>query len=137
MGMILRLNRLEFGETYTIGELYVDGKWECYTLEDKVRPAGEKVYGQTAIPVGQYKVIVNVSNRFKRLLPLLLDVPQFEGVRIHPGNRPEDTEGCILVGRKKDNGTILESRLAFTPLLEKIKAACDSKDTVWLEIYNS
>jgi hypothetical protein len=135
--MILRLNRLEFGDTYTIGELYIDGKWECYTLEDKVRPEGEKVYGETAIPVGQYKVIVNVSNRFKRLLPLLLNVPQFEGVRIHAGNRPADTEGCILVGRKKGSGEIYESKLAFAPLLVKLQDAIARNEQVYLEIYNS
>lgn len=134
--MILRLNRIEHNPNFTIGELYVNGKWECFTLEDTVRPLGEKVYGETAIPVGQYRVTVNVSNRFKRLLPLLHNVPQFEGVRIHPGNRPSDTEGCILVGRSKGNGVVYESQLAFKALLPKIQAALANGENVWLEIYN-
>lgn len=134
--MILRLNRIKHDPNFTIGELYVDGKWECFTLEDTVRPLGEKVYGKTAIPVGQYRVTVNVSNRFKRLLPILHQVPQFEGVRIHPGNRPEDTEGCILVGRSKGKDAIYESRLAFNALLPKIQAALAKGESVWLEIYN-
>lgn len=135
--MILRLNRIEHNPNFTIGELYVDGKWECFTLEDTVRPLGEKVYGQTAIPVGQYRVTVNLSNRFKRLLPLIQDVPQFEGVRIHPGNRPADTEGCILVGRSRGTGEIYESKLAFNALFPKIQAALANGESVWLEIYNS
>ena len=80
----------------TTGELYVDGKFVCYTLEDAIRK--EKIKGVTAIPAGTYDVIINMSTRFKRLMPLLLNVPDFEGVRIHPGNTAEDTEGCIRVG---------------------------------------
>src|SRR6478736_9414023 len=94
--MKLTLRREPSTTKSTPGKLYVDSIFECYTLEDVVRPA--KIYGQTAIPAGTYKVIINMSNRFKRLLPLLLNVPDYEGVRIHPGNTDKDTDGCILPG---------------------------------------
>lgn len=96
--MELRLLRDVCGADCTLGQLYVDGKPACHTVEDVVRPAGEKVHGKTAIPEGRYQVIVTPSPRFRRDLPLLLKVPNFEGVRIHPGNTAEDTEGCILPG---------------------------------------
>lgn len=132
--MLLKLVRAEKNSRATIGKLYVNGQWECFTLEDTVRPAGEKIYGETAIPVGKYRVTVNYSNRFKRLLPLLHNVPQFEGVRIHPGNHPEDTEGCILVGRSKGSNVVHESQLAFKSLFPKIQAALANGENVWLEI---
>lgn len=105
----------------TIGELLVDGVFECYTLEDIERK--EKLYGKTAIPVGKYRVEITFSPRFNRRMPLLLNVPGYEGVRIHPGNTEKDTEGCILVGRKKAQDRILESRLAFDALFKKLEAA--------------
>ena len=80
----LEVVRFNFTPLSTIGKLYVNGVFECYTLEDCVRD--KKIYGMTAIPTGTYKVILNLSNRFKRVLPLLIDVSNFEGVRIHPGN---------------------------------------------------
>lgn len=115
---------------YTIGKLYVDDKYECFTLEDPMRDT--KIFGKTAIPYGEYKIIITPSNRFKRDLPILLNVKNFEGVRIHPGNTVEDTEGCILVGttRTKD-GKVLNSRIAFDALFKKIK---ESKTPITLQI---
>ncbi len=80
----LVLIRTDLLDTCTIGELYHNDKFICYTLEDKVRPI--KIYGETAIPYGTYKVIVNHSQRFNQLMPLLLNVPNFEGIRVHMGN---------------------------------------------------
>jgi hypothetical protein len=120
------------GEHCTIGLLTVNGLKECFTLEDKVR--AEKVYGETAIPAGTYNVVITPSKRFKRDLPLLENVPNFEGVRIHPGNTAADTDGCLLVGTSKGPDVIFESRKAFDALYNKIKSALDAGEKVTLEI---
>jgi hypothetical protein len=121
--MRLLLVRKEFSPESTIGELSIDDVFECFTLEDAVRPV--KIQGKTAIPEGSYEVAITFSNRFQRLLPLLLDVPDFEGVRIHPGNTPRDTEGCILVGTTKgpQPDFIGNSRAAFGILFAKLEVA--------------
>jgi hypothetical protein len=119
--MDLQLIRKEFTQRSTIGELSVDGKFECYTLEDMVRPV--KIKGMTAIPAGAYEVVVTFSERFQRLLPLLLNVPGFDGVRIHTGNTEHDTEGCILVGKVKKKNMITYSKAAFNALFSKIHSA--------------
>lgn len=119
--MEILIKRLYKTENSTIGELTIDGKFECFTLEDKERPV--KIKGETAIPRGTYKVIINKSNRFKRLLPLLIDVKNFEGVRIHPGNSNHDTEGCILVGLNRSIDYITKSRKAFDALFAKMQLA--------------
>ena len=105
----------------TPGTLLVDGKFECYTLEDVVRD--KKIPGETAISVGTYRIIIDMSTRFKRLLPLLIDVPGFAGIRIHPGNTDKDTEGCILVGQSRSKDFVGSSRLAFDALFAKMRAA--------------
>lgn len=134
--MKLTLPRTDFDAESTIGTLYVDGKFECYTLEDAVRD-GPKVYGKTAIPVGTYEVRITYSNHFKRDLPLLMDVPGFEGVRIHPGNTADDTEGCILVGRTKAIDRINNSRDAFDSLYAKILAAWFRKEPITITVRNA
>lgn len=126
--------RDQCGAECTVGQMFVDGEFECFTMEDVVRPDGVKVYGQTAIPAGTYDVIVNWSNRFKRELPLLLNVPGFEGVRIHTGNTAADTEGCILVGKERNARAVTDSRKAFIPLFDKIQAAHDAGERITLEI---
>ena len=117
--MELLLKRLHKTINSTIGELYVNGVFECYTLEDVERDV--KVKNETAIAKGKYKVVITYSNRFKRDLPLLLNVPNFEGVRIHSGNTNHDTEGCILVGLTRSKDFVGNSRKAFTKLFNKIK----------------
>jgi hypothetical protein len=129
--MELQLKRTDFLENSTIGELSVNGKLECYTLEDKVRPV--KIKGKTAIPAGRYEIIINYSQRFNRLLPLFLNVPNFEGVRIHPGNTAADTEGCILVGMTKEKEFIGQSRVAFDRLFAMLKAASET-EKIFIEI---
>jgi Family of unknown function (DUF5675) len=119
--MQLKVVRQIFTQNSTIGQLYVDGQFECYTLEDVVRP--EKVYGETAIPAGLYAVTINVSARFGTRLPLLQNVPEYTGVRIHPGNTKADTLGCILVGQTKSTDSIGASRAAFAALMPKLEAA--------------
>ena len=119
--MVRTVKRLYKTDTSVIGELLVDGIFECYTLEDVERLT--KIKGETAIPKGTYRVIINESNRFKRLLPLLIDVPNFEGIRIHSGNSNHDTEGCILVGQTRNKNYIGQSRKAFDKLFKKMQAA--------------
>lgn len=132
--MELKLIRKDFGADHTIGDLLVNGKFECYILEDVVRPKGEKVYGKTAIPYGKYNVDVTMSNRFKKMLPLLLLVPGFEGIRIHPGNTSKDTEGCLLPGTDKRKGMVLNSQKAFHALIAKITGAIDTGEKVTIEV---
>lgn len=117
----------------TLGRLSIDGVFECWTLEDLER-AGPKVPGRTAIPAGTYSVRVTWSARFQTRLPLLVNVPGFEGIRIHPGNTEDDTEGCILVGRDKGRAAILRSRAAFGPLLAKLEAAEARGEPITLRI---
>ena len=126
--MLITIRRLYKTENSTIGELLVDGIWECFTLEDTERQI--KIKGETAIPKGTYKVIINESNRFKRLLPLLINVPNFEGVRIHSGNTNHDTEGCILVGQTRNKNYIGQSRKAFEKLFKKMQVAKDITLTI-------
>jgi hypothetical protein len=123
--MELQIKRTDFSEESTIGELSVNGVFECYTLEDKVRPV--KIAGKTAIPSGRYEVIINFSQRFQKQLPLLLNVPNYEGVRIHSGNTAANTEGCILVGETKTDNFVGESRWAFNRLFEKMKVAAETE----------
>ena len=129
--MEVHVKRVQLSGESTIGELSVDGRFECYTLEDKVRPV--KIKGRTAIPAGRYEVIINFSQRFQRPLPLLLRVPNFEGVRIHPGNTAANTEGCILVGDTKSENFIGQSRVAFERLFDKLKASSESAK-IFIEI---
>jgi len=119
--MILHLIRKPSSPMCTLGILSIGGDFECYTLEDVVRP--KKIYGATAIPAGIYQVVITMSNRFKRLLPLLVDVPGFEGIRIHPGNTAGDTYGCILVGNATRGDSVINSRVAFDRLFEKLRVA--------------
>ena len=130
--MKLKLIRKYKGSEYTIGDLYINGRWFCNTLEDVVRnlpdkcpktpyQCKEKVYGKTAIPSGTYKVILSYSNKFKKILPELLNVPHFTGIRIHSGNTADDSLGCILVGYNKVKGKVINSRDAYNKLYNLIK----------------
>ena len=129
--MNLRVQRTTFTGRSTIGELFVDGAFECFTLEDMVRPV--KVPGMTAIPEGVYVVTVSFSDRFKRLLPEVHNVPNFTGVRIHPGNTDADTEGCILVGQTNAPDFVGNSRAAFTKLFARIQEAAQ-REKVFLDV---
>ena len=123
----LKVVRKVFSEQCTIGEFYIDNNFHCYTLEDIVRPDGVKVFGETAIPKGRYEVLVNLSARFKKEMPLLLNVPGFEGIRIHSGNTAADTHGCILVGKNKGEDRIWDCQTVFDVIVEKIKNVVPQK----------
>ena len=129
--MKLKILRRERPGDTTIGEFYVDGEYFCWALEDVVR--AQKVQDRTAIPAGLYRVIVNFSNRFQRSMPLVLHVPNFDGIRIHSGNTHHDTKGCILVGFERRGAQIFRSDAAFDALMEKLGQAGEN-EAITLEI---
>jgi hypothetical protein len=130
--MEIELKREPSGPACTFGKLYVDGVYQAESLEDVVREV--KIKGETAIPAGRYRVIVNHSQRFGRELPLLLKVEGFEGVRIHPGNTAANTSGCILVGTERGPDSVLHSRDAFNELFVEIQAAIAGGEEVWISV---
>lgn len=123
--MVLNLIRKAQKPYYTIGKLYVDGKYFCDTLEPTVRilgPNGEgKVKGKTAIPQGEYKVSLQYSMKYGRNMPRLLNVPFFNGILIHWGNTAADTQGCILVGKNRAVGKVLDSKVTFNALWDVLR----------------
>lgn len=131
--MRLVLERLQLDPDVTIGSLTVEGGWVCWTLEDTLRK-GPKVAGQTAIPYGTYPVALTFSPRFKRDLPLVEYVPNFSGVRIHPGNTVADTDGCILVGLDRFPKSLGRSRAAFDALMAHLWAAQRRHEPITLQI---
>jgi hypothetical protein len=132
--MKISLLREHLEDHYTIGKMYIDNKIFCDTLEDKVRIGQAKVYGQTAIPYGKYRVVLTMSNRFKKVMPLLLNVEGFEGIRIHAGNTDADTHGCILLGENTEKGKVLNSRKYAVALTEIIRLVIQRGEEVYIEI---
>ena len=141
--MNLTLKRLNLTPNYTEGELYVNGVYFCKTLEDTNRDLNKngqfdnnekKVYGETCIPYGKYKVILSYSPKFKRELPEILEVPDFQGIRIHRGIKISDTLGCILCGEKVKNGYLSNSTPYEIKLVELFKQAKLRNEESFLEI---
>lgn len=140
--MKITLKRIALKNTYTIGKLYIDGEYFCDTLEDTVRDLNKsgkfdngekKIYGETAIPYGTYNVKWTYSNKFKKYMPLIENVPSFAGIRIHAGNSSADTQGCILVGENKAVGKVLNSKNTVNKLYSIIQKAC-KKGGVTIEV---
>lgn len=135
--MKLKVTRKEFTDNSTIGELTVNGVFECFTLEDKVRDlkadGSGKIYGKTAIPKGTYELVLTYSDRFKQVMPLLLKVPFFEGIRIHSGNVDADTHGCLLTGTAHTKDFVSNSKIAYQNLFNKLKIASKS-EKIFIEI---
>lgn len=117
--MELTLTRKHREADRVIGELFLNGAFECYTLEDAERPL--KIAGVTAIPRGHYEIVTDFSDRFKKQTPRLLQVPDFKGIRIHSGHYCSNTDGCILVGRVKEDNSIGYCLDAFNQLLLKLQ----------------
>lgn len=141
--MDLLLERKWLKENYTIGRLFVNGVFFCNTLEDTVRDinkngifdCGElKISGHTAIPYGEYEIIVNYSPRFKRELPRLLNVPHFEGILIHRGNTHKDSSGCILVGENTKVGMVLNSTKYEVELVKILKEVQNKNEKITIKI---
>lgn len=133
--MNLKVIRKTLTDKSTTGDLYVNGEFFCFTLEDVVREV--KAPGKTAIPAGKYRVTIDYSNRFKKLMPHILDVPGFAGVRIHSGNTDQDTEGCILLGLTIGKDFIGSSKDAVNKLMGPLDSAIKSNEDVWIEIENA
>lgn len=140
--MKLTLKRIALRPTYTIGKLYIDDIYFCDTIEDTVRDINKngkfdngekKVNSKTAIPYGTYEIKWTYSPRFKKYTPQLMNVPSFEGIRIHAGNTSADTEGCLILGENKQVGKVLNSRATINKFYPIIKEAC-SKGKVTIEI---
>ena len=141
--MKLKLKRTFFADKYTIGKLYIDDVYFCDTLEDTNRDLNKngkfdgnetKVYGSTCISFGVYTVLLTLSAKFKRELPLLVGVPNFDGVRIHRGNVPADTLGCILVGENKVKGQVINSKETFKELYKLLKDKHDKGEKITIKI---
>lgn len=118
--MKIKVDRIYKGESYTIGRMYLNGEYFCDTLEDAIRPV--KIQNETAIPAGTYKVEVTYSPKFKRNLPLLVDVPNYTGIRIHEGSNKDHTSGCILVGFNTAKGKLTDSRKTSDKLTEELES---------------
>lgn len=140
--MKLTLKRIALRPTYTIGKLYIDDVYFCDTIEDTVRDLNKngkfdngekKIHSKTAIPYGTYEIKWTYSPRFKKYTPQLMDVPSFEGIRIHAGNTSADTEGCLILGENKQVGKVLNSRATINKFYQIIKEAC-SNGNVTIEI---
>lgn len=141
--MQLHVIRTTFTDQSSVGELHINGKFYCFTLEDVDRDLraempladirAHKLFAQTAVPTGSYEVILNWSDRFKKQLPLLLRVPGWEGVRIHSGNFPHQTEGCILLGKTKLDNMVGVSNKTFEAFMVEIRKAA-RKEKIHIEI---
>lgn len=135
--MLITLNRYECGDGYTLGVMSIDGLFLGYTLEDedrKLESGGEKVYGKTAIPRGRYEVVMSFSNRFQRVMPEVLGVPQFGGVRIHGGNTVEQTLGCPLLGAEVDGNAVRDCAGVNETLRRRLIQAGQRNERSWIEV---
>lgn len=143
--MKIELHRKWRRKGYSIGILYINGQRICETLEDEDRSLSsdmslsdikaKKIKGETAIPLGCYQVVYTYSPRFKKMLPLLMSVPGYEGIRIHSGNKAKDTEGCILCGRNTEVGTVTNSRYWTNKVNAMIERATKNKEEVTISIF--
>ena len=142
--MKLKLKRIYRGNTYTIGRLYIDNEYFCDTLEDKDRELTSymseedikslKVYSETAIPTGTYKIEVTFSSRFKKKMPVLIGVKGFSGIRIHCGNDETHTSGCILCGFNKEKGKVVNSKVVTSKVYALIENAINNNNEVEITI---
>ena len=134
MDTILTIKRQTYTDNSTIGQFFIGMDKQCYTLERPVRKT--KIDGETAIPCGRYELSLYYSNHQKMQVPLLMNVPDFSYVEIHPGNFPTDSEGCLLLGKIYDPtkpDQILESRQAFKDLMSAIEPALKN-GKIYLEV---
>lgn len=153
--MEIIIRRTAFKEGYTIGSLYIlpeqvnneekaVPEWFCNTMEPTTRKLTSrmpltvirrhKIIGKTAIPTGRYRILITRSRRFGRWLPLLMNVKGFEGIRIHAGNKPEDTRGCILPGFNRRKGYVLDSTRCVLTLVKMMTEAMEKGEKVFVTV---
>ena len=135
--MELILKRIAKKKSYTIGRLYIETEYFCDTLEPTWRDykhGARKIMGCSAIPEGRYAVVITWSAKLEAWLPLLLHVPNFDGIRIHAGNTAQDTAGCILVGQNREVGKVLNSRTWLKKLKAKIVEAKENGEPVHITV---
>jgi hypothetical protein len=127
------LKRFEATAGYTLGAFFIDGRFVAYSLEDACR-TGRKIWGETAIPAGRYRVYLGPSQRFGRVMPQIANVPHFEGILIHGGNRVADTAGCPLLGLERTAEGVRMCQPAIDAVMATLKAAEQANESVWLTI---
>lgn len=142
--MEIIVKRVARRDTYTIGKMYLNGEYFCDVLEDRDRGLTQstplstikkiKIPNETAIPTGLYKVIVNMSPKFRRFLPRLLNVPGFEGVLIHRGNSDKDSSGCLLIGENKVKGKVINSTIYENKLVDILSKVQNSGEEITIKI---
>ena len=141
--MQLTVKRQPSRPTCTHGDLFIDGAFQCHTLEDVVRekpgvPVAQwKVPGKTAIPAGTYKVVIDMSTRFQKMMLHVLDVPGFDGVRIHSGNTDQDTEGCLLLGMLRTDDAVQQSKTAVAAVEQIVGSALAGGESVTISIVSA
>lgn len=132
------LQREILDDEFTLGRMYVAGVHYCFTCEDADRELetfpGAKINGESAIPCGRYRVTKSISNRFGRVMPLVVDVPGFSGVRFHGGNGPDDTEGCPLLGSLRTARGVSNCAEVNRSFLKLIEATEARGDQVWVTV---
>lgn len=134
--MEMILQRDDENPQRTLGRLSIDGHYVCHVLEDPVRD-GPKVQDDTAIPVGRYEVVISFSQRFHRLMPEILDVPGFIGIRIHGGNTTADTRGCPLVGRVRRQDSVHDCAPALADVMTALKVASNAGEKSYISVRNA
>lgn len=138
--MEIKVIRTILTNEYTVGELYIDGVFYCHTIEDryrKIQKKEDKIYGVTAIPCGSYPVVLDFSSKYSKMMPHILDVPYFSGIRIHSGNSDEDSLGCIIVGNYVPGvagGWVANSKITYNKVFAKLKGASDKGERIFITI---
>ncbi len=117
--MDITVARKWFTSKSTIGEMSLNGSFFCYTLEPRADQSQGKPY---CIPAGEYPVTLAFSSRFQMKTPHVINVPGFTDIEIHPGNCPDDTEGCCLVGAARDTDSVGNSRATFDQLMRQLRS---------------
>ena len=138
--MEIKVVRYILTNEYTVGKMYIDGEYITDTIEDRFREIEkkeDKVYGVTAIPCGSYPVVLDFSSKYSKMMPHILDVPYFSGIRIHSGNSDEDSLGCLIVGDYCPGvagGWLKNSRIAYSKVFEKLQQASDKSERIFITI---